>query len=231
MRRKSFIFTTVAAAMFSGAAVVAQDAPAPAASGPTIEEKDAGETWYVNVPAFPTTVDEFKAMRDTLCTRPEGGMVAFIIAMQVFAGNEDLGYQCLALILDKSLLGESINMRPQYRRPGVDGWQVGGEFQQLLASQGFQKHKPYAARTYVLGTSKDNGYALPEAPYRYYVRKHRTPPREGEWKGFLNTSGNEAGGVQPFIMKVNSRGVWKMLQASSFFVGYAEPPKDDDDGL
>jgi hypothetical protein len=32
-------------------------------------------------------------------------------------------------------------------------------------------------------------------------------------------------------MKVNSRGVWKMLQSSSFFVGYAEPPKDDDDGL
>jgi hypothetical protein len=233
MRRKSFVITTVVAAMFSGAAVVAQDTPPPAAGGPTatVEEKDAGESWYVNVTAFPTTLDEFRAMRDSLCTRPEGAMACFVIAMQVWSTNEDLGLQCLALILDKSLLGETINMRPAFHRPGVEGWQIGGEFMELMGSAGFQRSKAFAARTYVLGTTKDNGYALPPAPYRYYVRKHKTPAREGEWRGFLNTTGNEAGGAYPFIMKVNSRGVWKMLQASSFFVGYVPPPKDDDDGL
>lgn len=202
----------------------AQDAPAEA----TIEEKEPGQAWYVIIPAYPTTLEEFKALRDKLCTEPAGAMACFIVAMHLLAENEELGLGALTYILDQSLLAESINMRPAHRLPGADGWQISGSFVQMMKSSGFQAHKTYAARTYVLGTSKEDGYALPEPPYRYYVRIHRVPPREGEWKGFLNTSGNEGGGAVPFILKRNSRGVWKMLQASSFFVGYARPTVHDD---
>ncbi|MGE0708988.1 MAG: hypothetical protein AB7N76_23480 [Planctomycetota bacterium] len=195
-----------------------------------VTEKDEGKSWFVTVGRIPKSVEEFKALRDELCKTPQGGMVAFIIAMHMHGENEELGLQVLPLILDKSLLGETINMQQKYQKPGYKGWQIGGAFDQMRKSSGFQKAVKYAALSYVVGTKKDDGYKLPAPPYKYYCRIHRVPPKEGEWKGFLNTSGS-AGGAVPYIMKKDSNGNWKMLQASSFFAGTQEPPKKSKDDL
>lgn len=194
----------------------------------TVTEKKAGEKWSVEIDRFPTTVDEFKEMRDELAKSPQGAMAAFVIAMKVWGENEDLGFQVLPLVLDKSLLVETEDMVPAAHLPNYKGWQVGKEILDLMKTSAFKKEKTYAALPYFEGTSPDTGYKLPAGPYRFLVRSHSVKPSdESEWRGFLNTSG--ASRPKPYWVKANDKGVWKMLKSSSFFAGTIPPAKKSDD--
>jgi hypothetical protein len=188
-----------------------------------IEERDAGEMWFVRVDAIPTNLDEVRALRDQLCTTPHGAMVPFVVAGIIFGENRELGEQCMVLSVDPELLGETIKARDADRRANVDGWQLGGRVLAMLNSTSFQADIPYVGRSYVEGTRAENGYALPDPPYQFVVRKHRTQmPDPKLWKGFLNCMG--ATGPKPFDVKEISPGVWRMSNTSSFFAGCADPP-------
>lgn len=222
---KTIIACTLTAALLAVAA--------PAAADPIkceVTEKKDGKKWYVTLERWPTTVDEFKQVRDDLCKTPQGSFVAFVVAMKVWGENEKLGFEMLPLILDKSLLVETEDMVPAARIGNYKGWQVGKKVLDMMKSTGFKKGKSYTAQGYVSGTSPDTGYKVPAGPMKFVVRAHGVKPKTpDEWRGFLNTTG--ASRPKPYWSKKNGKGVWKILKTSSYFAGTAPPKekKEDDD--
>lgn len=219
---KSVWAVAVAAVLGLGSVGLAQDAPE---RWTRIEERDPGETWFVFVEKIPTSVEEFRAMRDELCTTPQGAIVTFLVAGIIFGKDQTLGEQCMVVSLDGSLLDETYKAIKKAQRPdkAVDGFQLGGRVLAMMNSSGFQDDIPYAGNAYVEGTSTAERYVLPEkGPYKFVIRKHRTPPKAGEWKGFANCSG--ASGPKPYDVKEVEAGKWRMLNASSFFAGTEQPP-------
>ncbi|HOX46194.1 MAG TPA: hypothetical protein PK668_21500 [Myxococcota bacterium] len=208
----------------------------PALAGGKVEQKDK-ESWYVTVDKVPTTLEECTALRDELCTTPQGAMVYYVVAQLVVIANPDVGERCMVIGMDMSQLDETIKMLPKARRPDVKGYQIGASEWQKMATTGFVKDAKYTANSYVLGTDYKNGYKLPELPYKYYVSDHKiqkTGGLSGEWDntwhGFLATSCQDGGKV-PFFVKKNDKGIWKMFQSSSFYAGCKDPPEAKSDDL
>jgi hypothetical protein len=71
----------------------------------------------------------------------------------------------------------------------------------------------------------DDGYKLPDAPYKFFMQKHNTPPKDKTGARFMVKTSGSDGGFYPFEVRPNGAGVWKVWSASSFFVGTKEPPK------
>jgi hypothetical protein len=191
-----------------------------------VEEYEKDKTWKVWVDApLPKTVDEFRALRDQLCTTPQGAMVTFIVAGQVWGVDKDLGEQFMVCCLDPELLDETFKARKSAQRVNVDGWQLGGKVLAMLNSGSAQKSREYGGNTYVQGTKTEDGYKLPESgPYQYIVRSHNVPSKDPAiWKGLLVTSGAESN--RPFEVKKIEEGKWRMMNSSSFFMGYQAPPE------
>ncbi len=217
-------------AVLLAALLLTSFAAAPAHAGEWHEiEQDEENSWFVTVKKMPTSVDEYKALRDEMCTTAHGALVAFVVAMQIFGQDEELGWRCLPLILDMKLVDKTIKKQPKFRLPDYKGYQAGDDIVRMIKSSGFQVDKTYAGNSYVLGTSVEDGYKLPDLPYRYYTIE-KFHPNKDQKKVFCNTSG-VASGTAPYVLSVNSSGVWKVLKASSMFVGTQDPPKDDGDDL
>jgi hypothetical protein len=144
----------------------------------------------------------------------------------------DVGEQCLVLGLDSDELAETVRLKKEYKRVDYKGWQLGESEVKKMKTTGFQVDKPYAAKSWVIGTDPKTGYALPSLPYKYYVRAHNFQNllEKGIWKGFVNTSGN-ATAAAPFHVRKNDKGIWKMQASSSFYAGTEDPPKKKSDDL
>ena len=90
--------------------------------------------------------------------------------------------------------------------------------------------QPHIARSYVTGTSPEQGYALPAGPLSVRVRDQQV---HGETQGdaakrFVHSSGADS--PRPLGLRKNNRGLWKATSWSSLQVGVRPPgtPVDDD---
>lgn len=173
----------------------------------------------VRLEAMPRSVDEFVAARDRLARSPQGGAAMMVVALLLYAQDEQVGQACLAAAVDRGRLQEG--------RSGYAGWGLGVRDLQLIRLQiGGQRHIP---RSYVKGATPDNGYELGEPPYDFgfQYNPHSGDPASGEYKVFVESSG--ASSARPVSMRRNEQGIWQAREWSSLVVGVREPAREAGD--
>ena len=197
-------------------------------SAPSIKETRKDAAWEIAVDSIPRNLDEFKAMRDSLASSPQGAMVVYLVAHLILKDNPTLGQQCLIISLDMSQL---VKASAGSKFAEVEGWTFGSSEGYKLNMSTFNRSKSYVANSYVKGTSTEQGYKLPGLPYKYTVTKHGYQDADPDvWKGMVRTSCNDQGYVLIQVKK-NSRGVWKVFNSSGFYSGCKAPKTDDGDEL
>ncbi len=218
-RTKYFLTLFILAAAISG----------PLYAEPRVEEKEKNKIWHVIVDRVPSTIEEFKTFSNRLTVTPQGGIVAYLVAHLIMIDNYELGMKCLILSLDKSHLVDSkLTAR---RWISVEGWQLGSSETMKLGTSSFVKDKGYAAWSFVEGTSTATGYRLPRLPYRYVIRAHKYQDADPSvWKGHASTSCHDLGYV-PIHVKKNDKGIWKVVNSSSFYSGCKDPVVEEKDDL
>jgi hypothetical protein len=171
----------------------------------------------VTIDAVPASMDEMTSLRDRIASTPEGGAAAFITAMIVYGSNQKLGLQALTLTLDAGQLSPGTvykGFKPKR------GW-----YEKLYQVDKF----PFLGKIYIDGTEAAAGYALPDAPFTITVTEVRMLSN-GTAKVFVASTGGNL--PRPVSLAKNSKGIWKVTEASSLFVGpIALPPveKEPDD--
>lgn len=177
----------------------------------------------IAVPDLPKTLDDFIALRDGLAVTPEGGAVMMVLALAVYAADPKarFGRDTLVITADRSRL----TPKPD----GYRGWDLTVRDQQHIKRQ--VASRPWGPRSYFVGTSPENGYRLPEAPYRFELSRNPYSGDEDEGcvKVFVASSG--ASTPRPVTVKRNNRGLWKALERSSLTVGVEPPAAETDDDL
>ena len=178
----------------------------------------ASEPVVITVDDVPASTDAFLALRDKLSGTPEGGAALFIIAMMRFVEDPELGEQFFTIALDRGNL--------QKTSKGYKGYRPGNSLQYHLNRLKNMQHLP---GSYALGTSPADGYQA-SAPYRFeFTRNKYSKIKETQIKVFVACSG--ASSPRPVTLKQNDKGIWKVHEASSLFVGVAAPAAPDGDDI
>jgi hypothetical protein len=171
----------------------------------------------VTVDALPSSMEELVKLRDNIAKKPEGGAVVFLVAMIMYGGDGDLGLQAFTLALDMDeLVNGTVYKGYQPKRLWDDKWEQITKF-------------PFLGKIYVKGTKPEDAYDLPAGPLAFTVTEVRLQA-DGTAKVFVaTTSGNMP---RPLGLKKNDKGLWKVTEASSVFVGpSALPPVKKSDDL
>jgi hypothetical protein len=189
-------------------AVMVLSAAAPALSG---------QAKTITVDSVPASIDGLVVVRDGIAAAPEGGVVVFMLAMIMYGGNPELGLQAFTLALDMHELSNGTVYKGF--RPNRD-WN--DRFAQIDLF-------PFLGKIYVNGTKTADGYTLPKGPLAFTVTEVRLQ-KDGSAKVFVaTTSGNMP---RPLTLAKNDKGLWKVTEASSMFVGpSALPPVKETDEL
>jgi hypothetical protein len=170
--------------------------------------------------SIPATVEEFIILRDTMGTTPEGGAVLTVIAMLRFADDPVAGMTFFTVML--------VNDGSQHRgtaKGGYKGLEPSAGNQMMINKLA---DAPWLARSYVTGATPENGYALPAAPWTITImRRADSDQPDGSVKLFVVSSGADT--PRPIRLKKNDKGIWKIAEFSSLFVGVKNPAKAGDD--
>ncbi len=177
----------------------------------------------VRITSIPQTLEDFVALRDRIALTPEGGAVMMVVALMSFvqAPGADFGRAALTISVDRSRLTPDAS--------GYKAWSLTTRDLQHIERQ--LGDKPWALRSYILGTSAEQGYALPDPPYGFEVTRnpYSGDEADGRVKVFLACSG--AASPRPVAVQRNNRGIWKALEWSSLTVGVMPPLLGEDDDL
>lgn len=168
------------------------------------------------ISSVPTTIEEFKTLRDNLSTTPQGGATAFMLALKIFAKDEQFGHQCLVLTVDRNSLSQGNIYK---------GFQLSRSDISRIKSQ--LSYNPQLTNSYIKGATPENNYTV-NLPYVYSYTTNPTSGSEadGYMKLFIACYGADS--PRPIHIKKNNRGVWKVNNWSSVIVGIKKPPIDDD---
>ncbi|NPV02451.1 MAG: hypothetical protein HPY53_13840 [Brevinematales bacterium] len=177
----------------------------------------------VSLDQIPSTIEEFIAMRDEIAGTPSGGAAMFVAAMINYSKDQALGLQCFTAIMvnDGSLLGDD---------PKGYGGKSPNKSAMYLIDQ--LKKYPYLPNSYINGTTVDDGYTLPSAPYTVTISTNKYSANniaKGEIKIFVATTGGNM--PRPVTLVVNNKGIWKVKEFSSLMVGLSKVPVNNDDDL
>ncbi len=184
----------------------------------------------IKLDKIPASIDEFVEMRDKIAKNPMGGAAMLIIAMMTVAKNTELGMQFYTLCLDQSLLTRS-------SKPGnVKGWYPKSGYAALYHIGNLLQKTPWIAGIYVMGTSYENAYKLPEKPYTLRFNQlwiDKADKVSGTYKVriyIFSTGGNLP---RPIALKRNNKGIWKATAIGSVHIGPSKypPKKQPDDDL
>lgn len=188
------------------------------ANGPQALHAEAPES--ISVAGLPADTESFLELRNEIANTPEGGAAIFLLAMMQYVNDPELGEQFLTIALARRNLNKSAGAG------SYKGFRPGASLQYHLKRLQKLKHLP---GSYVAGTGPDNGYAA-QAPYRFdFSRNKYSEKGPREVKVFVACTG--ASSPRPVTLKRNDRGVWKVHEASSLFVGVAAPAADDGDDI
>lgn len=168
------------------------------------------------VDSLPQTIEEFTELRNQLAITPQGGATAFMIALKIYASNEQLGHQCFVLSVDRKLLSEG-NVYKNFQLSRSDISRIKSQVSQNLK----------LADSYIAGGSPENNYSV-SLPYVYEYSTNSTSGSEadGYMKLFIKCYGADS--PRPIHIKKNNRNIWKVSNWSSVIVGIKKPPVDDD---
>jgi hypothetical protein len=179
------------------------------------------EEWKnVRLEGIPENIEDFLAIRDAHAVSPEGGAAVFVLAMILYTENTDLGTDAFTIALDRSVLRTA--------QDGYKGYAPSSAFMEY--PERYLAPRPYLAASYISGTDPSTGYKLPSPPYT--VRVLFTPYsklKENEYRVLVACSGADS--PRPVILKRNNRGIWKVSNYSSLFVGIRAPEAPVDDEL
>jgi hypothetical protein len=175
----------------------------------------------IQIAALPQTLDEFIAVRDQIAHTPQGGAATMVIALLLHARDQELGRQALTVAVDRSRLQEGTD--------GYKGWQLRRGDRQRIDQQ--LRQQEYLPRSYIQGTSPEQGYTLAKPPYTitFQSNLYSGDPDSGTYKTFVHCSG--AASPRPVSLKRNNRGVWKASEWSSLIMGIAPASRSTDDDL
>lgn len=175
----------------------------------------------VKISPLPASLDAFLALRQQLAVTEQGGAAVFIAALLIHARDPELGRKCLTIVLDRKLLVEASDS--WYR-----GFKPSASVMYHLASLG---RMPFLPGIYIQGTTPADGYALPggELLVRWKGWPRNVPERPQ--KVFLFSTGGNM--PRPLSLQKNNRGIWKVIELSSIFIGPSRmpPTKTPDDDL
>ena len=189
--------------------------------------KDPGQTVALPGP-LPKSVEEFVAMRDIVAQTPEGGALMFCVAMYVYTRNKELGAQFLCVSIDADHVVKSESISQALRSPSnYKGFvpkvavlrdmdrRVGAHANPLF-------DKTYIARSYFVGTSPENLYAVNESSGMRILVKRQRADAANPGRIFIVSSGADL--PKPIKMRANQKGIWKAHSWSSLQCS-VRPPK------
>jgi hypothetical protein len=169
----------------------------------------------VEIPSRPTSIEEYLDLRDRVATSPEGGAAMMVVALLAYADGEELGQACLTCAVASTRLVDGVK--------GYRGRQLSNASLQRIRTQ--IRGRDYVARSYVSGTTPQDGYQLAAAPYMVECLRnvHSGDPTSGQCKVFVVSSGADS--PRPVTLAKNENGIWKAIEWSSLIVG-VRPPVD-----
>lgn len=137
---------------------------------------------------------------------PEEAASIFIAALITYEFDEDSARDCLRRIVDIGYLDAHGELSRDF---------------EYLIDVGIDRHAAIA-RSYVVGATPDNGYALPEEgwPVRF-TRDARFDLGGGEYRVKVHTSGQPTS--RPVTLRRDENGHYRINEASTLFVGVAAP--------
>ena len=164
-------------------------------------------------PALKSTAEETDVFLKeyAMAGEPEAVTKLFITAMIQYPENKEECLRRFTILLSDGQLDSG---------DAYEGQMPGKSFRFLL---GQLEQKPYVARSYIQGTSPENGYAPPEGgPWEIIL----TPDPLGQTeentvKLFVDCTGADS--ARPITLVKNSDGLWKVLEGSSLFTGVRPP--------
>ncbi|MCP4443456.1 MAG: hypothetical protein GY810_31520 [Aureispira sp.] len=179
-----------------------------------IQNTNAQKT--IKIDKMPSTIEDFLTLRNEISKTPEGGAALFVAAMHMYTKDKTIGNNAFTIASDRSLLKET--------GEGHKGFAPAGNMASMIKN--YFAPKPYLAASYFAGTSPKNGYQLPSAPYKVVLTRntYSTQPN-GDIKVFVKCSGADS--PRPVTLRKNNRGIWKVINYSSLFVGIRKPAVDD----
>lgn len=167
----------------------------------------------VQIEQLPQSVEDFLALQAQVAGTPQGGAAMMVVALLLYADDVELGHACLSVAVDRDRLSEG--------EKGYAGWQLRGRARQLIRTQiGGQPHIP---RSYIQGTSPENGYQLPPPPYELSIsdNPYSGDIEAGTYKVFVACSG--AASPRPVMTRRDASGLWKACEWSSLLMGIRKP--------
>lgn len=170
----------------------------------------------VKIKSIPDNIDDFLELRDQVSKSPEGAAALFVVAMLMYTKDKAIGNDAFTIASDLSLLKET--------NGGYKGFAPGGNMASMIKN--YFAPKPYLAASYIAGTSPKNGYKLSAAPYKVVLTRNTySTQSNGDVKVFVACSGADS--PRPVTLRKNNRGIWKVVNYSSLFVGVRKAPVDD----
>jgi hypothetical protein len=169
----------------------------------------------VQIDRMPTSVEEFKTLRDRIATTPEGGAAAFVIALKMYFDNPQVGIQCVIMQCHLPTLSQGDGPN------SYGGYTLGNSDHGTLKTQ--RERSPWVMNSYFPGATSENNYQMPTGAFQMNLstNNYSGNANEGTLKVFIKSSGADS--PRPVTMVRNDRGVWKATMWSSLVVGCRPP--------
>jgi hypothetical protein len=159
---------------------------------------------FVEIADFPRSPEDLLALQGRLASTPEGGAAILVTALLAYAQNDLQAEAYLAAALDASRLQSgSLTVADRQR------------LQRQL------KGREYTIHSYIEGATPQNGYQLPELPYRLSFSRNPYSGDEasGRVKVFVACSG--AATPRPVTLARGADELWRAWEWSSLLSGVA----------
>lgn len=125
----------------------------------------SGKTTRVSLNKMPSSLKEFKTQYNKMATTPEGAIIMFVAAMDIYSRNIELGELCMGWCF-----------HPEER----NGDKPDRNFMSLIVTRFHQGNpQPWLALSYFNGAKPENGYR-PSVPYSMNIRNR------GDKSGYLS---------------------------------------------
>lgn len=170
---------------------------------PTLTRAATRPSETVVIASIPDSAEAFAHRCKQHATTPAGAAAMYVTALLMLPADADLAGKCAAIACDSAYVD----------RAG----EPTGTLKFLL---GQHRSRPDVARSYVQGTSPEDGHALPNAPYTvlvYLPADYSTARPPKQVKVFVDCRGADT--PRPVTLTRGPDGLWRVHEASSLAVG------------
>lgn len=181
---------------------------------------------------LPKNIEDFTALRDNFSKTPEGAAAIFLLAMNMYAENKELGLQALTISVDQ------FNVVDSEEEGSYKGKLIKRDLKNTVEQ--VMSKNPNVGRAYWAGANPDNGFT-PDTPLLAKIIKQKGD--EPIVNNYYRTKGlnleqlrlfviSEAtDSPRPITLITNTSGIWKMHTTGLIMGVQAETVTDDGDDL